>query len=261
MDYLVYVEYNAENLQFFLWYKDYVRRFNALPETEKVLSKEWIPDAKETPDLKKDAENNEKKRPKRETSISNIGYAAKDAVMITEEELPFSPLSPPMSPTLPTKHLSMAGTATPSLSGSAAPSDAEVAAQAGLKWQPCMSSSGHFEEQYINTNGNSHNPAIARGNQPHDAPLHCIRRSKRTKPLTQRPITLSSRSTTHYPSLRSPPSCDHRRSCFTWTITPKFCPLVHMQRQQAPGILCSNHGCPPHRIRIHNRSRPYVIRC
>lgn len=41
MDHLLYVERAAENLQFFLWYKDYTRRFNQLPEAQNVLSPEW----------------------------------------------------------------------------------------------------------------------------------------------------------------------------------------------------------------------------
>ena len=36
MDYLVYVEFNAELLQFLLWYRDFSRRFDALPEAEKA---------------------------------------------------------------------------------------------------------------------------------------------------------------------------------------------------------------------------------
>ncbi|MCJ1348222.1 hypothetical protein MMC31_006453 [Peltigera leucophlebia] len=41
MNYLVYIEYSAENLQFFLWYRDYVKRFNELPSSERVLAPEW----------------------------------------------------------------------------------------------------------------------------------------------------------------------------------------------------------------------------
>jgi hypothetical protein len=41
MNFLKYIELSAENLQFFLWYRDYSKRFNALPESEKVLSSEW----------------------------------------------------------------------------------------------------------------------------------------------------------------------------------------------------------------------------
>ena len=41
MNYLIYIELAAENLQFFLWYKDYVRRFDLLPENEKKLAPIW----------------------------------------------------------------------------------------------------------------------------------------------------------------------------------------------------------------------------
>lgn len=41
MNFLKYIELSAENLQFFLWYRDYSKRFNELPESEKVLSPEW----------------------------------------------------------------------------------------------------------------------------------------------------------------------------------------------------------------------------
>ena len=38
MNYLIYIEHAAENLQFFLWYRDYVKRFMALPETQRALA-------------------------------------------------------------------------------------------------------------------------------------------------------------------------------------------------------------------------------
>lgn len=41
MNYLVYVERSAENLQFYLWYKDYSERFAILPYNDLVLSPEW----------------------------------------------------------------------------------------------------------------------------------------------------------------------------------------------------------------------------
>ena len=41
MNYLIYIEHAAENLQFFLWYQDYVKRFSALPASERELSPEW----------------------------------------------------------------------------------------------------------------------------------------------------------------------------------------------------------------------------
>lgn len=41
LNYLLFVEHSAENLQFYLWFKDYERRFDALPQSEKALSPEW----------------------------------------------------------------------------------------------------------------------------------------------------------------------------------------------------------------------------
>ncbi|KAF2190701.1 hypothetical protein K469DRAFT_559000 [Zopfia rhizophila CBS 207.26] len=42
INYLKYIELSAENLQFFLWYRDYCRRFSKL-DREKDLSKPWTP--------------------------------------------------------------------------------------------------------------------------------------------------------------------------------------------------------------------------
>lgn len=44
MNFLKYIELSAENLQFFLWFRDYSKRFNELPASEQVLSPEWTGD-------------------------------------------------------------------------------------------------------------------------------------------------------------------------------------------------------------------------
>ena len=41
MNYLKHIELAAENLQFFLWHRDYCRRFGEMPESERVLAPEW----------------------------------------------------------------------------------------------------------------------------------------------------------------------------------------------------------------------------
>jgi len=41
MNYLKYIEHNAENLQFYLWFRNYKTRFANLPDSEKSLSPEW----------------------------------------------------------------------------------------------------------------------------------------------------------------------------------------------------------------------------
>lgn len=46
MDYLVYVEGNAEYLQFFWWYCDYIRRWTKLSPRKKARSPKWDPDSR-----------------------------------------------------------------------------------------------------------------------------------------------------------------------------------------------------------------------
>lgn len=41
MDFLKYIEHSAENLQFYMWFKDYIKRFEDLPANERALSPEW----------------------------------------------------------------------------------------------------------------------------------------------------------------------------------------------------------------------------
>jgi hypothetical protein len=42
MNFLKYIELSAENLQFFLWFRDYSKRFEELPASERALSPEWV---------------------------------------------------------------------------------------------------------------------------------------------------------------------------------------------------------------------------
>lgn len=44
MDFSKYIERNPENLQFYLWYRDYLKRFENLPESERSLAPEWTPE-------------------------------------------------------------------------------------------------------------------------------------------------------------------------------------------------------------------------
>jgi hypothetical protein len=41
MDYLLYIEHAAEHLQFFMWFRGYLQRFDSLPASEKALAPEW----------------------------------------------------------------------------------------------------------------------------------------------------------------------------------------------------------------------------
>lgn len=41
MNYLIYIEHAAENLQFLLWYRDYTKRFSERPDSERALAPVW----------------------------------------------------------------------------------------------------------------------------------------------------------------------------------------------------------------------------
>lgn len=41
MNYLIYIERSAENLQFYLWFRSYSKRFATLPRSDATLSPEW----------------------------------------------------------------------------------------------------------------------------------------------------------------------------------------------------------------------------
>jgi len=132
MDYLVYVEHNAENLQFFLWFKEYTRRFNALPESEKALSPEWVSEAKDPYNLSKEVDKDkELKMGKRGTITTTIanGYDTKEAALFSEDK-------DSHAKTLKDCASAMAqSVVSPSLATSSTPTTAEVTSQAGLKWQ------------------------------------------------------------------------------------------------------------------------------
>ncbi|ATZ57015.1 hypothetical protein BCIN_14g02050 [Botrytis cinerea B05.10] len=130
MDFLVYIEHDAENLQFYLWYKDYVRRFEALSDYEKKLSPEWVPETTEPPALTKDAEKNEGRKRNPPMDISDFNDMAdfeadvksKDGQSRTNLSRADSALGSPTAPSV--------------LSNSTGGRSGEKPSQAGLKWQP-----------------------------------------------------------------------------------------------------------------------------
>ncbi len=134
MDYLVYVEHNAENLRFLLWYRDYVRCFDALPEKKKVLSPERIPEVTEAPDLSKGTENESKKKARREAvaTMMETGYDSRGTAPFSEEQHTF--VGPGRHMPVDTRNESVAAASTVEPK---ALRNTELATQSGLKWQPC----------------------------------------------------------------------------------------------------------------------------
>lgn len=96
MDFLVYIEHDAENLQFYLWYKDYVKRFFQLPESEQALSPEWTA---ERAQAEKNAQ--EKEKPKKLPSEAAAAFKGTDfdSSKVGNETAGYNPFNtPPRTP-------------------------------------------------------------------------------------------------------------------------------------------------------------------
>jgi hypothetical protein len=99
MNYLVYVERSAENLQFFLWYTDYVQRFENAPKSDTVLAPEWTQAQEDELVSRNQKEKFEKLRAKEPGSeiFQGTDFEKKQAqALIVESPNPFS--TPPLTP-------------------------------------------------------------------------------------------------------------------------------------------------------------------
>lgn len=131
MNFLKYIEMSAENLQFFLWYRDYSKRFDQLPATEKALSPEWTSerpagDAKPKPAEKK--ADYEVAAILEGTDFANDGTIAQ-----SEKGNPF--FTPPHTPT--TRSLDSYEESTTTVKASYTERASAAFDNAGLKWKPC----------------------------------------------------------------------------------------------------------------------------
>ncbi|KAI0445811.1 hypothetical protein F4803DRAFT_547852 [Xylaria telfairii] len=99
MNYLIYIEHSAENLQFFLWYRDYVKRFNEAPVSETVLAPEWTLKMEEDAmaKIQKDAADKAKKEsPTAREMFKGTDFEKTPEVLVVESRGdPFS--TPPRS--------------------------------------------------------------------------------------------------------------------------------------------------------------------
>lgn len=138
MNYLKYIEHAAENLQFFLWYRDYTARFANLPESERVLSPEWTPAQAEAAAASAKQARSKKSNGQSSSIFKNTDFADSNAT--TEKSDPFN--TPPKTPSLNDKHdmTSEYGSSTGDdtlVSSSVARSTAGHAFTEAGKLQPC----------------------------------------------------------------------------------------------------------------------------
>lgn len=126
MDYLSHVEHNAENLQFYLWYNDYVLRFNALPSHQRALSPEWLSQSPLIPNLPiKGPAKHTQSSTNREIlgTIMRHGYDTQNFTFFSDDS------SRPLSIA---REINLSEVAS-----SVALTEADSSVQNGLKWQPC----------------------------------------------------------------------------------------------------------------------------
>ncbi len=147
MNYLVYIEHSAENLQFFLWYRDYVKRFDELPPNERALAPEWSAEQAEIDAQANQGTPGPKQQISAETAAAFKGtdFAPPIASVVELKGNPFN--TPPRTPNGEKSRESVApserawsenGSTLYSNTGRSFQTKTAGAFQgADLKWQPC----------------------------------------------------------------------------------------------------------------------------
>lgn len=144
MNYLKYIEHAAENLQFFLWYRNYAERWEKLRDSEKTLAPEWTAALSDA-----DIYGGSPARPKRVPPqiaevLKNTDFADKPKVTVERAD-PFN--TPPKAGSFEDKRELTSDYASSmgddktlmSSTGSAHKAATEQAFEdAGMKWKPCM---------------------------------------------------------------------------------------------------------------------------
>ena len=97
MNYLIYIEHAAENLQFFLWHRDYVKRFQEVSTSDINLAPEWtqVMEDEVAAKFQKDAAEKLRREPEAAKIFKGTDFE-KGAEAAIESKDPFS--TPPRTP-------------------------------------------------------------------------------------------------------------------------------------------------------------------
>lgn len=191
MDYLVYIEHNAENLQFYLWIQDYTKRWNEqVPEKERALSPEWKVEEKEIPKLAKDepSENLGKKGTRNSRTVIQMlttGYGKNDKSFMFEGDE--QAINRPDTASFVTSSVTDSMT------------NRDLSEAAGMKWQPCKVLHLRYIEVYLLFF--SQRTAMSWRDQPCNPSLLGIRCPSWAQSFSQRSCCDSSRTPAHYASI------------------------------------------------------------
>jgi len=147
MNYLIYIEHAAENLQFFLWYQDYIKRFSALPISERGLAPEWTVTQAETEAVTSQTNHAGPKKTSPEVAAVFKGTDFAPGVKGSLVEYGLNPFhTPPTTPPVDKEYYTASeygwsddGSTLKSTTGrSFAKQTAGAYGGAEVKWQPCM---------------------------------------------------------------------------------------------------------------------------
>lgn len=153
MNYLVYIEHAAENLQFFLWYRDYVKRFEALPANERALAPIWTEQQAEAEALANESKTFGPKTISPETAavFKGTDFAPPKASVVEVRGNPFN--TPPRTPNEERDSMAPSEPAWSDTGSTAIGSNKSLNKKAGdafqnadLKWQPC-------KDRYLSVQG------------------------------------------------------------------------------------------------------------
>lgn len=123
----MYIEHDAENLQFYLWYRSYVQRFAALPVHQQHLSPPWVVEKKDQGQkaaAAAAAAGQPPKVPRESESEMLHGFDPNESELFDGDV------------TVKGRRESVVTDENASIATSVA-SVAEMNSHAGLKWQPC----------------------------------------------------------------------------------------------------------------------------
>lgn len=252
MNYLKYIELSAENLQFFLWFRSYTKRFDELPENEKALSPEWIEDTDiDTP-----------VRPKQLSPETAAVFAGTDFATGNKttdaEKNPF--FTPPRTPTSSVKR--EGGESLDSYDASLASGAKSDHAQratgafesAGLKWKPRKLNRFTRVLLPMLTTVYSLRPALPRGDHSHHFHLRRRWRQSPAEPVIQRAHYPAACSSKHDSSV-GVPACDrYRRVVASVPGSSQLHSMDHLQRQSSSRYLRTWSRYRWDSSRFHRRS-------
>ncbi len=235
MNYLIYIEHAAENLQFFLWYRDYVQRFSALPDGERGLAPVWTVEQAEAEAMGNQNNANVSKAVSAETAavFKGTDFAPPMSCVVEMKGNPFS--TPSLTPTNEFSHSDLGwNDNASSVNGSYKSSYKKKAAgafeAADLKLQPCKLNhafSGLFScaDQH-----SSHDPAFPWRDFSHYLDLHRRWSSPPAQSLIQGTLGSSARLGSYHSPICFPRCTSHCRMVFTSSSSPQLHSLDNLQR-------------------------------